>query len=134
MSLVERIRSLVEVVPEDGAVTLSVRTLREWLEDEETVEGDLTLEEWARAYAPDDPPAVSTVREWFAAGRVPGAYKVNGRKWMAPRSSIAAFRALQQERHGAGRRQEAEASNALLFPALGRGRRRQPDTSAWRRL
>lgn len=128
MTLADRIRSMVAVVPADGAITIPVRTLQEWLADEEAVQGDLTLEEWARAYAPHEPPAVSTVREWFAAGLVPGAYKLHGRKWMAPRSSIAAFRASQQERHGNGRR----PAQGPIMPALGRGRRRQPDTSAWR--
>lgn len=127
MTLADRIRSMVAVVPEEASVTIPVRTLREWLEDEEAVQGDLTLEEWARAYAPADPPAVSTVREWFAAGLVPGAYKRNGRKWMAPRNSIEAFRRRQQERHGSGR-----GSLALQAPALGRSRTQQPDTSAWR--
>lgn len=128
MTLADRIRNMVEVVPEDGAVTIPVRTLQEWLEHEEAVQGDLSLEEWARALAPHDPPAVSTVREWFAAGLVPGAYKRNGRKWMAPRSSVGAFRALQQERHGGGRPERP----AQAQPALGRGRRRQPNLAAWR--
>lgn len=129
MTLADRIRSMVAVVPEDGAITIPVRTLQEWLADEEAVEGDLTLEEWAQAYAPNDPPAISTVREWFAAGLVPGAYKRNGRKWMAPRSSIEAFRRRQQQEHGSGRGPGVLRAPA---PALGRGRTRQPDTSAWR--
>jgi len=134
MKLADRIRSMVEAVPDDGAVTLPVRTLREWLEDEESVQGDLTLEEWARAYSPHDPPAVSTVRQWFAAGLVPGAYKVHGRKWMAPPSSVHAFRMLQQARHGA-RQAPIERETTELSPSsfVG-GSRRQPDTSAWRRL
>ena len=40
------------------------------------------------------------VRAWCRAGRVPGAYRLNGREWRIPRGGLRAF--LAGERNGQG--------------------------------
>ena len=71
---------------------------RDWLAKELDAEGpwapradvltDLTLDEVANAIGR----AVSTVRTWCNSGRLPGAYRLNGRDWRVPRSALEALR------------------------------------------
>jgi hypothetical protein len=49
----------------------------------------------------------STVRAWVEAGRFPDAYKLEGRDWRVPESSIAVFIAAQH--HGPAREQSISA-------------------------
>lgn len=49
---------------------------------------DLTVPDVAEALGR----APSTVRQWCADGRLPGAYRLHGREWRIPRSSLARLR------------------------------------------
>lgn len=107
-------------MPENGAVTLPVRDLREWLDKEPGGKGaDQTLEEVKFFHFPRR--SVSTLRDWCTKGRFPHAYKL-GRTWMVPRCCIDEIKqapAVETERRRPARRES--------------GRRRKPlNTSAWR--
>lgn len=96
MTLRERLRQVVRGVPDEGAVTLPVSTLRAWLEEagdglsEEGSEvngrpvADLTVPELADALDR----SASTVRGWLPD--VPGAYKL-GSEWRVPRAAWRAY-------------------------------------------
>jgi excisionase family DNA binding protein len=94
VSVAGRIRALVQAAPPDGTVT--VAWLAELLEHEaatsEAREDDLTVEDVAAAFGR----AVSTVRSWCQAGRIPGAYRLRGREWRIPPAGLDAFRVGEQ--------------------------------------
>jgi hypothetical protein len=91
MTLVERLHTIVQAMPPGSTVMLPVDALREWLDEAGALafsSDDFPVEEVAAKYGR----AVSTVRNWCAQGVLPGAYKVNGKEWMIPRSALAAFK------------------------------------------
>jgi hypothetical protein len=118
VQLSEKLRALVEHLPDDVTITLSVHTLREWLSDDGSErksvvpaqEADLTLAEVASLTHRSE----STVRGWLNGGYVPGAYKLRGRAWRVPRASLEALR------------ESPPASK------LGRSPRRRESRLAWR--
>lgn len=126
-SLADRLRLLLEAVPPGGAVTLPRAAVAEWLEedgqelphDAQRPIADLTAEEIAQQF--DRTPAC--VRGWCRAGRMPGAYRLNGREWRIPRATLAAY--LEAERSGANR--TSPSSNPPTLPSGA------VDLGAWRR-
>jgi len=96
MSLSEKLRPLVDGLPDEAMVTLPVRALRHWLTDDDAERsprpevggGDLTIGEVARLMHRSE----STVRGWLNGGHVPGAYKLRGRAWRVPRAALSALR------------------------------------------
>jgi excisionase family DNA binding protein len=112
MQLSRRLRALVELLPDDVTITLSARTLLDWLSDEgsegrsmrSAVEADLTLAEVSSLTHRSE----STVRGWLSSGHLPGAYKLRGRAWRVPRASLEALRATpsaSETNRRAGRRE-----------------------------
>lgn len=98
MDLRARLTAVLRPIPSGSLVP------RDWLlgmieEAGETDDDDLTAEEFGRLRNR----APSTIRTWAAAGRLPGAYRLNGREWRIPRSAL---RALREN----GRGEEAEQS------------------------
>jgi excisionase family DNA binding protein len=90
VTLPERLALLIEHLPEDAAVTLTVSWLRSELEAE-GVNGstisDLTVEALAAELGRS---TTSTVRGWLGAGAIPEAYKL-GREWRIPRAAVRRF-------------------------------------------
>ena len=89
MSLAHRLRCIVDAMPADGTVTLSVA----WLKGLLAAEGDslgmdrlLTLEE-AGDIVGRSP---STVRTWLNTGRLDG-FKLNARSWRIRESALRSF-------------------------------------------
>ena len=122
MELGDRLRTWAETMDPEGAVTVSVR----WLRDELGLSvrdpgvapepiGDMTAQEVAAEVGR----AVSTVRGWCCSGMIENAYKLNGREWRVSRAALLRFRDSQRE---AGR---LPSSSAL-------GRNHRPDLGAWR--
>ena len=96
MSLVDRLRSIVDPMPADASVTLSVAFLRGLLEAEGDSPGDgrlLTLEETAEIVGR----SASTVRTWLNTGRLDG-FKLNGRSWCVRESALQEF--IRQQESG----------------------------------
>lgn len=89
MSLRSRLEALVAGLPEEGSVSVPVRWLRDVLDQEPKVEERdrlYTVDQLADRY--DRSP--STVREWLAAGEVPGAFKIHG-SWRVAAQDVAEF-------------------------------------------
>jgi hypothetical protein len=55
---------------------------------------DLTIADLARLFGKRP----STVRAWVERGDFPGAYKLQGKEWRVPASSIDSFQHFQQQR------------------------------------
>ncbi len=95
MGLVDRLRAIVEPMPADASVTLSVA----WLRDLLAAEGDspgldrlLALEEAGEVVGRSP----STIRTWANSDQLEGAFKLQGRSWRIPESAIQRFVERQQ--------------------------------------
>jgi excisionase family DNA binding protein len=102
MDLHTHLAAIVAAMPNDGSVTLTVATLRGWMEEapseSSSVDGiriDLTVEQVAEKLNRSP----STIRGWLAADRLPGAYRLRGREWRIPLATLQAF--LKREAGGA---------------------------------
>lgn len=125
MHLGERMRRMLDGMPEEGQITLPVCLLRAWLEDETMLEDatangasmphpGFTVAQVAAHIGREE----STIRGWVGAGRFPGAFKL-GREWRIPREDLAdALNSCGDNE--AGRAREPEIT--------GRG-----DLAAWRK-
>lgn len=88
MRLARDLAMAVEGIPDGGSVTLPVAWLRERLEGaNEDVVVDLTVEQVAKKLNRSP----STVRNWLAAGDIPGAYRLKRREWRIPPSALEWF-------------------------------------------
>lgn len=116
MGLVDRLRAIVDPMPADASVTLSVA----WLRDLLAAEGDsanmdrlLTLEETAEIVGRSP----STVRTWLNTGRLDG-FKLNARSWRIRESALRTF--IEQQEAG-----EHEPATVRSFGTV--------DLGAWRK-
>jgi hypothetical protein len=116
VSVLARIRALVDAAPPDGTVT--VAWLAELLEAEEAPADPITADHTVEIVAAELGRAVSTVRTWCSSGRIPGAYRLRNREWRIPRDGYAAFIAAEQR-----------GDRTLSTPGAGR-----VDLGAWRQL
>lgn len=99
MTLQERLRRMVEAVPEGGSILLPISALREWLEDEskfapgqpaksaDMPHPGFTVGEVAGRVGRDP----STIRGWIAEGHFPRARKLRGREWRIPPADLEVF-------------------------------------------
>lgn len=124
MTLAERLRAIVGVMPEDGAVTLPVRQLRTWL-DEEPSGTDLTLEELRDRHFPEM--SLSRLREWCQEKKFPNAYKRAGRGWRVPETDVELYKQAERERTFPVPQQQQQETNKLNTPG------RTVDLGQWRR-
>ena len=95
MSLVDRLRSIVDSMPPDGSVTLSVAFLRGLLDAEGDSRGDgrlLTLEE-AGDIVGRSP---GTIRTWANSFQLEGAFKLQNRSLRVPERALHSFIERQQ--------------------------------------
>ena len=117
MTLVARLLTAIDGLPEDGSVTLPVSWLRKQLEDDASPDQPSHLAGCTVAeLATELGSAQSTVRDWLNRGDFPGAYKL-GRSWRIPRADVRAF--IERARGG-----EGETS---------RCREKSVDLGAWRK-
>ena len=97
MRLYDRIRRIIEGLPDSASVTLDVATLQGWLQDEpDGVERDLTVDDVA-AFFRRSP---TTVRGWCRTGEL-RAYKLNGRAYRTTAQAVEEYQDRQQ-RNGGG--------------------------------
>ncbi len=97
MRLHERIRQMIEALPDSASVTLDVETLKGWLHDEpDGIERDLTVDDVA-AFFRRSP---TTVRAWCRTGTLP-AYKLNGGEYRITAHSVKEYQ-NRQRRNGCG--------------------------------
>lgn len=103
MTIAERLHAIVDHLPPSASVILPAGVLREWLGeegdagtscDDESI-ADLTVDE-AAAVMRRKP---STVRGWCAANKIEGAYRLNGREWRIPRTSLRTYQEAQARTH-----------------------------------
>ncbi len=121
MRLARDLALAVEGIPDGGSVTLPVAWLRERLRLEGPVENvvvDLTVEQAAKKLGRSP----STVRNWLAAGQIPGAYRFKGREWRTPPSALERF--LDKQRTGP---QATAATVGARAPALDEWRKHLPN-------
>ena len=95
MTLHDRVRSIVEALPESGSVTLPVSELRAWLAEDGaydthhtdgTVLVDLTADDVARELGR----TAACIRGWCRSKKL-GGYRLNGREWRVPRAALQTF-------------------------------------------
>ena len=94
MSIVERLRAIVDPMPADGSVSLPVAWLRELLEAEGAEPGMgrlLTLEEAGKIVGRSP----STVRTWLNTGALDG-FKLNARSWRVRESALQSYLKRQE--------------------------------------
>lgn len=95
MTIRERLQLLVDALPSDeAAVVLTRASIMALLggSEDRVEKGDMTVDEVAR----ETRRAPSTVRGWLADGMLRG-YKLNGRDWRIPQSSLETFLAEQRQ-------------------------------------
>ena len=95
MGLADRIRAIVDPMPDDGAVTLSVAFLRGLLDAEGSEPGTgrlLTLEQAGEIVGRSP----STIRTWANSDQLEGAFKLQNRSWRIPESALQHFIERQQ--------------------------------------
>jgi hypothetical protein len=107
VGLPERLMQLVAAMPDEAAVVLPIAWLRAELATSEPppaldpiVSRDplMTVREVAHRFARSP----SAVRSWAEQGLLKGAYRLRGRAWRIPLSSVVAFEdAQRQSRTGA---------------------------------
>jgi len=90
----EELRELAARLPPGSSVTLPRDALLEAVGEPSRSQpsADLTVAQLAARFYRSP----STVRAWVEAGRFPDAYKLEGRDWRVPESSLAAFIAAQR--------------------------------------
>lgn len=100
MTIAERLRAIVSVMPPESMVSLPVATLREWLEDAPAGEpedrgrlSDLTCEELAADFGC----SADTVRRWCRMGRL-DAYRGTAGEFRIPRAAVQRF--VEAQRRG----------------------------------
>ena len=89
MGLVDRLRAIVDPMPADASVTLSVAWLRELLGAEGDSDGMdclLTIDEAGEVMGRSP----STIRTWLNTGRLDG-FKLNARSWRIRESALRSF-------------------------------------------
>ena|SRR2546422_821619 len=97
MTLADRLRELAERLPPGGSLTLTRDGLLDLAAvdggqaDQPAAQADFTVAELAARFHR----SASTVRDWCEHGCFEGAYKLNGRDWRIPVSSLDAFLAEQ---------------------------------------
>ena len=95
MRLADRIRQMIDGMPDGASVVLPVDTVRTWLnENGSGLDQDLTVEEVGKFF--DRSPV--TIRTWIRAGRL-RAYIFRGREYRICRSALEDF---QQNERGGG--------------------------------
>ena len=111
----ERLAQVARLLPPGSAVLLPVES---FLADEECSNGsqDWLADFTVNRVASELSRSPSTVREWCRAGKIPEAYRLNGREWRIPRSGLQKYLNRQD---GSGPRSPR--------------RHREIDLSAWRR-
>jgi hypothetical protein len=96
MTGLDALRTLVDAAPVDAVVTVPVRWLREVLEGApESPDVMMAPDLSAAAFAQRFGRSASTVRLWCESGKVPGAWKLNGKEWRIPVAAIEQFRQMQ---------------------------------------
>lgn len=127
MTLLNRLRQIVDSCAPSSLIVLELDAVREWIEVEEKAVtptaadecsiGDPTVTELAEALGK----ARSTITVWLQAGLIPEAYKLRGVEWRIPRAAVRAFLDRQPKAPS-----QPKAQGAPKFPQ-GTG-----DLSSWR--
>ena len=115
MTTRDTLAALVRAYPDGASVPVPKSWLQELLSGEpangapETASSDIEVDLDCARVAALLSRSASTVRNWCAAGVIPGAYRLRGRReWRVPRSALLKFqhrerqRAVQAPQEGAG--------------------------------
>lgn len=97
-TIAERLRALANLLPADGAISLTRPALLELAESEtSTVSTIDTLEELTvAAIAGETGRAQSTVRGWFESGALKG-FRFNNREWRCTRAQLDDYKRISRE-------------------------------------
>ena len=96
MRIADRIKLLIDGMPEGGSVVLPVDTLQSWLDDSAPgFEADLTVEEVAQFF--NRSPV--TIRTWIRSGDL-RAYTFKGREYRITHSALEEYQARQRGESG----------------------------------
>ena len=94
MKLSDRLRRMIDGVPDGASITLPVEVLKGWLgENHGGLDHDLTVAEVGKFFHRTP----GTIRAWIRAGRLP-AYHFRGNEYRVTHAALEAFQ--DQERNG----------------------------------
>ena len=94
MTLHDRLRQIVDAMPDSGTVTLPVSELRAWLEEDiDTADSDRNhlADFTCKQLAAELGRTSACIRGWCSAGKLAGAYRLRDREWRIPRASLERF-------------------------------------------
>ena len=92
MRLSERLNKLIDGVPKDSSIILTVETIEEWLGGNASgLEQDLTVEDVGKFFGRTG----QTVRRWIRDGRL-DAYHFQGREYRITESAIEEFQSKER--------------------------------------
>ena len=92
MKLHDRIKLMIEGMPEGGSVLLPVGTLRSWLDDSAPgFEADLTVDDVAQFFNRSP----ITIRTWIRSGELQ-AYRFKGREYRITHAALEEYQAQQR--------------------------------------
>lgn len=103
----DRLNKIVSALPDSASVTVPVADLREWLEHDGDGDPNLVFDLTVDDIAHQLGRTPACVRAWCRAGRVPGAYRLNGREWRIPRAGLTAYIERARDGQGSDGRNEA---------------------------
>lgn len=100
MHIEDRLRAIIDVLPQGSMVTVSVDWIRASLDtgpckgDLDEQARDLTVAEVAEVVGRKE----STIRTWLGREQIPEAYHLNNRDWRIPRAALQRY--LERQRNG----------------------------------
>jgi hypothetical protein len=109
MTTWDSLAALMRAYPDGASVPVPKSWLEELLSSEPPINGSSTEDARLDIEVDLDCPRVaallgrsaSTVRNWCAAGIIPGAYRLRGnREWRVPRSALITFQHRERQRAG----------------------------------
>lgn len=122
LTLRSRLERAIDGLPEGSHITLPIAAVREWLDQEQSLEPDdalvdMTVVDVAERLGRSP----STVRGWCGSGALSGAYRFRGREWRIPPAALKAFLDREAEVRRDRRNEDRGASE-------------QVDLGSWRRI
>ena len=109
MTLTDRLRRMIDGMPDAASISLPVECVRAWLATAENeLEPDMTVADVAEFFGRSP----VTVRAWIRHGRL-HAYQFKGRQYRVTRAALEAFQRRERERPHVRRREATRSGRTV---------------------